>query len=163
MSAPKPTAPLMLGMAVSLGEESRLPGNERSSGRQAPCSWRHAGIDYAHQSASESNRRLDNSGTRKYESTHDADMLLSQSPGLRTILDEAADKIRAVFGADTRLCLKVFENPESPEPDRSLFLFIMTSLEPESAIGLLNHFDELWWIDNASRANGALEISIEYV
>jgi hypothetical protein len=110
-------------------------------------------------------RRLDGVVDAKasaYELRSGAEPLLHRAPDLRTFLEETCAEIRKVFGAATELAVTSFEDPEEPEGKPSLFLLVRTTLDATTAGDLLDRFDEAWWLDNAPRAEGKIEVSLEF-
>jgi hypothetical protein len=80
---------------------------------------------------------------------------------LLPLLKESAQEIRKRFGQETALVLRMSVNPDGE--DRELFINIQTPLPFAEAFPLLERIDEEWWLDNASKANGKLELILEYI
>lgn len=98
-----------------------------------------------------------------YELREGAEDFLQAHPELRSFLNEAEEKLREVFGAESELAIEKFEDPESPSSEARLFLLVRTSLDAAAAQALLDQFDEQWWLDNAPRADHLIQVSLEFV
>jgi hypothetical protein len=89
--------------------------------------------------------------------------ILRDGPDLRAFLEETCAAIRKVFAGTSEFVVRRFEDPESPESTPSLMLLVRTALDADAASRLLERFDVTWWLDNAPRGDGRLEVSIEFV
>jgi hypothetical protein len=82
---------------------------------------------------------------------------------LPLLLAEAKERIADVFGPRTPLILQVVRDPEAEEHRPELSLFIETGLSVDEARAKLAKLDDGWWLDAMPRANGWLNIALEYV
>jgi hypothetical protein len=89
-------------------------------------------------------------------------LILRDAPDLHAFLDETCAEIRKVFGSAGDLAISSFEDPEAPERNPTLFVLVRTTLDTKTAGDLLDRFDETWWLDNAMRAEGKIEVSLEF-
>jgi hypothetical protein len=78
------------------------------------------------------------------------------------VLLKADREIRKIFGAASRLVLRVVPDPEG-EGEGELFLFIQTERHPQVARALLDELLRTWWLDAMLDAKGEMSISLEYV
>jgi hypothetical protein len=88
--------------------------------------------------------------------------ILDAAAGLRAFLDETCVELRAIFGVTAELAVTRYEDPDAPESDASLYVLVRTALDADSAGRLLDRFDGEWWLDNAPRAGGRVEVSLEF-
>lgn len=77
---------------------------------------------------------------------------LQQHPGLVALLMEARQHIARYFGADCRLTLQPFYDPEDLQHPHLLLLIGATQSMAE-ALRLLDRFDEEWWFDADAEAD----------
>jgi hypothetical protein len=98
----------------------------------------------------------------QYELREGADAVLAADAGLRSFVDETCAAVREVFGAAGKLAVSRYQDPDAPEGGPSLYLLVRTVLDAATAGGLLERFDEAWWLENAPRAGGKLEVSLEF-
>jgi hypothetical protein len=87
---------------------------------------------------------------------------LSRHVPLLLLLREAHHKIKTVFGFETGLALEVFTDPDDDD-GQQLFVLIRTALPVDEALAQLERLDEAWWLDAAPRAEGWLNLDVEYV
>jgi hypothetical protein len=87
---------------------------------------------------------------------------LSEHPETLSLLKKASSKILAIFPEDTSLTLDV---PPDYESDglRDLFVRIQTRLGVETALELLDRFNEEWWRKASAGAPLSLHFTTEYV
>lgn len=78
------------------------------------------------------------------------------------VLLRADREIRKIFGAASRLVLRVVPDPEG-EGEGELFLFIQTEWHPQVARALLHELRRTWWLDAMLDAKGEMSIALEYV
>lgn len=104
----------------------------------------------------------DEEGESAYELREGAGAILAADAPLRAFVDETCAEIREVFGTSGELAIARYQDPDAPESGPSLYLLVRTTLEASIAGPLLDRFDEAWWLDNAPRAQGKLEVSLEF-
>lgn len=85
---------------------------------------------------------------------------LGAHPFLAPLLLEAYDKIQEHF-PEASTSVEVFVAPEA-ENAPELVAFIGVDSPPEEALCRLDRFDEDWWLQASSRAQGKLCIHLEY-
>jgi hypothetical protein len=88
--------------------------------------------------------------------------LLLRWPELREVVPEAFRKLTDSFGASAQIVLDRFDDPEAEEEGPILYLVVRTDLEADAAREALDRLDE-WWLMNEERANGRLQISLEFL
>lgn len=86
---------------------------------------------------------------------------LNHHPMLVPLILEAGDKAHEYFAERPALALHLTEYPD--DGSRELFLLIQTAQPPEAALTQLDRFDQEWWFDALDRAEGKLNIKLEYV
>jgi hypothetical protein len=101
-------------------------------------------------------------GSPAYELRAGTEPILREAPELRAFLDETCAELRRVFGSAGELAVTSFEDPEAPEGKPALFVLVRTMLDAKAAGDLLDRFDDAFWLDNAPRAGGMLEVSLEF-
>src|SRR5438132_12830376 len=79
---------------------------------------------------------------------HAISEFICRSPDVLAILKEAPNRIRPVFGADSKLALELITEPESRSA-LELFLLIVTNDDPESALSKLELLDRTWWLQSS--------------
>jgi len=84
---------------------------------------------------------------------------LSANPYLRDLLLKAIPEIERHFGQGTKVSLELLQEPDAPG-QTELFALIHTTLRPEFGLRLLDVFDEEWWLDRISYAQGKLNFSL---
>jgi hypothetical protein len=97
-----------------------------------------------------------------YELRAGTEPILRDAPELRAFLDETCRELRKVFGSAGQLAVTRFEDPEAPAGTPALFVLVRTMLDAKAAGDLLDRFDDAFWLDNAPRAGGLLEVSLEF-
>lgn len=95
-------------------------------------------------------------------SPEDVHRFLLDRPHLVQLLREAFDVVQSYFGHETPVTLSVRDDPEIPD-QQELIASIQTTESADAVLARLQQFDEDWWFDAATRANGDLVISIEPV
>lgn len=91
-----------------------------------------------------------------------ADALLAAEPGLAYLLLEECGELRKVFGRDAEIVVEPTEDPEGADVAPMLFALVRTEMEGREAAEALIRFNDAWWLDNMRRANGKLEVSVEF-
>ena len=86
---------------------------------------------------------------------------LNHNPMLIPLILEAGDKAQEYFAERPALALHLAEYPD--DGSRELFLLIQTAQPPEAALTQLDRFDQEWWLDALDRAEGKLNVKLEYV
>jgi hypothetical protein len=86
-------------------------------------------------------------------------LFLLKHPALRPLLDEVPAVVERCFGADARLSVTVYRDPEA-SAHRELYVVVHTPLSPGDALGRLAAFDDEWWLDALPIANGKLTVSL---
>lgn len=77
---------------------------------------------------------------------------------LLPLLAEIPPRVKTVFGDNVKLALKL---KLSDEPE--VWVLIQTELSAREAFPLLDQFDNEYWLDNLERAQGKLNVRLEYV
>jgi hypothetical protein len=93
----------------------------------------------------------------------DVQALTDDSPQLLPLLLEARQHVERVFGSDVPTVLEVVQNPEAADASPELFAYIQTTLPVPEAREKLEKLDDEWWLDALPRAEGRLNIALEYV
>jgi hypothetical protein len=93
----------------------------------------------------------------------DVQSMTDGNPHLVPLLLEAREQVDRVFGSSAPIVLEVVENPEAADSSPELFAFIQTPLPVPAAREKLEQLDEEWWLDALPRAEGRLNIALEYV
>ena len=84
---------------------------------------------------------------------------LRGKPELAQLLAEVPQKAAHYFGAGTRVGLEVVVNPEYfPLPE--LFVFVITTLEPEAAWEGFSAMETEWWLDRVT--DGAVNLDVRF-
>ena len=86
---------------------------------------------------------------------------LEQYPFLIPLLHEAYSKIRQYF-PDADLYLEIFRFYDTDRHEIQLFVNVSPTCEPEESVQVLDRFGMDWWLDNRGRAQGKMEITVEY-
>ena len=86
---------------------------------------------------------------------------LEQYPFLIPLLHEAYPKIWQYF-PDADLYLEIFRFYDTGGHEIQLFADISPTCEPEALVEVLDRFGMDWWLDNRERAQGKIEIMVEY-
>jgi hypothetical protein len=158
-------APAM-GAAVVLGEDDPgyVPFRLVRSARRARGKLRGMGEPARAREADRSARARHLSGApSSYVLREGAETILDAAAGLRAFVEETCVELRKVFGVTAELAVTRYEDPDAPESAASLYVLVRTALDATSAGGLLDRFDDGWWLDNAPRAAGRVEVSLEFV
>jgi hypothetical protein len=87
--------------------------------------------------------------------------LLLRWPELREVIPDAFEMLKDSFGASAQIVLDRFDDPEAEEEASILYLVVRTELEAHAAREAMDRLDE-WWLMNEERANGHLQISLEF-
>jgi hypothetical protein len=93
----------------------------------------------------------------------DVQSMTDRNPHLVSLLREAREQVDRVFGSSAPIDLEVVENPEAADSSPELFAFIQTPLPVPAARERLERLDEEWWLDALPRAEGRLNIALEYI
>jgi hypothetical protein len=93
----------------------------------------------------------------------DVQSMTDGNPQLVPLLLEARQQVERVFGSDAPVVLSVVENPEAADSLPELFVYIQTLLPVPVAREKLEQLDEEWWLDALPRAEGRVNIALEYV
>jgi hypothetical protein len=86
---------------------------------------------------------------------------LNQHPMLVPLIFEAGDKALKYFAELHALALHLAEYPN--DGSRELFLLIQTAQAPDAALTQMDRFDQEWWLDAQDRAEGRLNVKLEYL
>lgn len=81
---------------------------------------------------------------------------------LLNLLEEIPAQIRKYFGAEQKLVLQFFLDPEDASWQR-LHVLVPTRLKYKEARPLMDKFSEEWWLDNLIRADSKLLILRELI
>ncbi len=87
---------------------------------------------------------------------------LFKNPPLVDLLLEIPAQIRKYFGADQKLVLSFWLDPEDPT-GHHVQVLVPTTLGAKESGELMDKFDWEWWLDNCNRADLLLTISKEFV
>jgi hypothetical protein len=93
----------------------------------------------------------------------DVRSMTDKTPHLVLLLLEARQHVERVFGSDAPTVLALVENPEAADSLPELFVYIQTPLPVLAAREKLAQLDEEWWLDALPRAEGRLNIALEYI
>ncbi|HHO75282.1 MAG TPA: hypothetical protein ENN05_02500 [Deltaproteobacteria bacterium] len=67
---------------------------------------------------------------------------------LKTVIKSARNEILRYFPKDT-LKINIFQDPEEKQGKMELVIYIVTTLDSEMALRLLDDFDDNWWLDKS--------------
>ena len=93
----------------------------------------------------------------------DVQSMTDKNPQLVPLLLEARQHVDQIFGSEAPTVLAVVENPEAADSLPELFVYIQTPLPVPAAREKLAQLDEEWWLDALPRAEGRLNIALEYI
>lgn len=96
---------------------------------------------------------------------HDAQTVrkyLRSHPFLVPLLQEAYGEIERCFGNNLSVVLEVVVDPEIPNY-RKLWVLMQIGREPGAARAKLDCLDDQWWLPQSHRANGSMNIGLEFV
>jgi bifunctional DNA-binding transcriptional regulator/antitoxin component of YhaV-PrlF toxin-antitoxin module len=101
---------------------------------------------------------------REYEIRNPQEVaaFLSENKSLIDLLGEIPAQIRKHFGAEQKLVLQFFVDPEDSTWQR-IHLLVSTKLKHQEAKPLMDAFSEDWWLDNMRRADSKLLILRELI
>jgi len=85
---------------------------------------------------------------------------LQKYPSLAPVLLEAHDNITKYFPNNPPVFLRLNIAPEDLSEDE-LVASVASGLEVDTAVDMLNEFDEGWWLAALTRASGKLCITLE--
>ena len=108
--------------------------------------------------------RLVESGGRALDSAAPTTVaqFIQENAFLAELLVEIRAKVSEVFGAATQVRLDLLDDPEFLGQPK-LYAVILTPLAAEVALALQARLDDDWWLDNLERAQGKLNLCLEYV
>jgi len=86
--------------------------------------------------------------------------ILKKHPFLIQLLREARNEIERYF-PDTPVLLEPATESEGADTDRVVG-FIMTNLDPDTAIEILHRFDRGWWLNALKQAQGKLSMTLGF-
>lgn len=95
-----------------------------------------------------------------FRNPHEISTFLAAHPSLADMLLQAYPHIQFYF-PDSPCFLEVRSGLGTPE-NPQLFLFIVTTQEPQIALTALQKFVDAWWVENKPRAQGHLVIDVEF-
>lgn len=87
---------------------------------------------------------------------------IQENAFLAELLVEIRAKVSEMFGAATQIRLDLLDDPEFLGQPK-LYAVILTPLAAEAALALQGRLDDDWWLDNLDRAQGKLNLCLEYV
>lgn len=87
---------------------------------------------------------------------------IQENAFLAELLVEIRAKVSEMFGAATQIRLDLLDDPEFLGQPK-LYAVILTPLAAEAALALQARLDDDWWLDNLDRAQGKLNLCVEYV
>ena len=85
----------------------------------------------------------------------------TEHPDIKQVLRDAEKPLQAAFGKNLEVSVAVAHNPEDAGGE-FLVSSIQTSLSATQARTSLDQFDEIWWLDNAPRAEGQLIFTVSF-
>jgi hypothetical protein len=88
--------------------------------------------------------------------------MLSSNPPLARFVEEVADHMMDYF-RNAEVVVERFVDPEATTPVPLLFVVAKVVMSPDDAMGLLDRFDDEWWLDNKSRGAGIVRVSVDTV
>ena len=95
------------------------------------------------------------------ESWNDVLGFLMDNPALAPLLLEARPRLHDVFAGSRSVQLRLVPGYEEDEP-ALLFADIMTTADPMLAFDQMNRFEDEWWLDSMTPAQGLLHFSVEF-
>lgn len=105
---------------------------------------------------------MERSSVYSFDSLLVVGRFLSSNPHLVDILMEAVPHIRTIFGAETRVVLRIISDPEMENQDQ-LFGCIRTNLSVDEALSCLDRFDEEWFFNRFDQVAGLLDFKLDFV
>ena len=88
---------------------------------------------------------------------------LAAEPALTPLLLEAETEIHRVFGPQITLTLDMTFDPDNGMDCGELFALIGTSEAAAAALEKLDRLDETWWRAASRRAQGKMNIDVEFL
>jgi hypothetical protein len=100
-----------------------------------------------------------NALAREFEIVDEEDVLafLARHPTTPSLLGEIREAIRRFFGHD-QVKLGVFRDPEWPDDDPELFVYVQSHRDAREALAHLKRFDRDWWL--AKRAESSVPVVV---
>ena len=86
---------------------------------------------------------------------------LSRHPALPSLLVDASPRLNDAFGAGRPVHLRLVAGYEQDEPTL-LFADITNAADPMLALAQMNRFEDDWWLDAMTSAEGLLHFSVEF-
>jgi len=86
---------------------------------------------------------------------------LKDNPKLINLLFDSLNYLKKYFGDDASYSLVIESDPESSDPEKTMFVYIKTSLEIDKALENLDKFDTVWFLDQFSKAGGLINFNLE--
>jgi hypothetical protein len=96
----------------------------------------------------------------EYLNQSEIDAVMLESPGLRSLVDEACAVLFEAFKGDA-ISLRSSTDPEQPGKD-TLVLKVKTSKDYDEAIEVWQRFNEEWWIPNYDRGDDRFCILLDF-
>jgi hypothetical protein len=87
---------------------------------------------------------------------------LREHPHLVPLVLEVDDAAQSSIGSGTAITLEVVSDPEDDTDTGTLYAFVQTKLKPEQARPLMKRFRDSWWTLASVRAEGGLNVALEY-
>lgn len=87
---------------------------------------------------------------------------LSENKLLLDLLEEIPAQIRKHFGAEQKLVLQFFLNPEDASWHQ-LHVLVPTKFGVDEAFARIEKFEADWWLENFGRAEMKLQVLLEYI
>lgn len=101
---------------------------------------------------------------REYEIRNPPEVaaFLSENKSLIDLLEAIPTQIRKHFGAEQKLKLLFFLDPEDVGYHR-LYVLIPTQLSVTESSALLEKFDQQWWLQNERKSFSKILVDLEFV
>lgn len=101
---------------------------------------------------------------REYEIRNPSEVaaFLSENKSLIDLLEEIPAQIRRHFGAEQKLTISFFPDPEDSRSNR-LHVLIPTKLSVKDSSALLENFDKAWWLQNERKSLSKILVDVEFI
>jgi len=88
-------------------------------------------------------------------------LFLKENPKLINLLFDSLNFLKKYFGDDANYSLVIESDPESSDPEKTMFVYVKTSLEIDKALENLDKFDTVWFLDQFSKVGGLINFNLE--
>lgn len=144
---------------IKQGEIMNLQTTERQTNIILPLTQKKSSQDFLAGIQNFVKQYLDEYEVQDVERVTD---FLFKNLSLVDLLLEIPAQIRKYFGAEQKLVLIFWLDPEDPN-GHHIQVLVPTKLSVEASGELMNKFDWEWWLDNCNRADLMISISKEFV